>query len=681
MSRPEDAVARAVRRAELGVRSEGVIDRLTRRRRRRVMRQRAGSALLAVTVVGGIVLAIPALDRAFRPASSGGQVAFVRLLDPCPAHPNVGGGLDVFSVDVETGEERLVSHVALWPDGVSLRSEEGPDFTPDGSWYVWVDRYRDALYVTDVLTGQTTRLASARDLYAEDRDQWFVYGPGALGLGRPQVSPDGASVVFAAEVGNQIDPERKVQQIEDAYTVFVLAIDGGSAPVAVSAGHLPTWTNDGRIAFARTPTEVRMERMGETTSIETEPLATEFYLIDLDGSNLERVYEAPADVQIADAEWSPDGGRIAAEVTMHGNTDIYVLDLDTQLPLRLTDHPADDTSPTWSPDGSYIAFHTGRYGTFRGHAEIAMVPSSGGEIVRLTHDDCWQDTQPTWIPDPSIVASLPVWTPPPLPDLGEPGSADPTDIVVDASIEGVWDLYAVDPATGETTNLTADVPEQLSPAWSPDRTQVAFAAPSEDGDDLDLFVMNADGTGLRRLTGDPMSESRPSWSPDGTRIAYEVEAGVWVIDADGTDAHRVAGALAGGGHYPSWSPDGSMIVYSMSGEGLFVVHVLSEKVQRITTGENHWDPSWSPDGTLIAFTCEHDICVARPDGTGLTNLTDGDEFVNEAAPDWSPDGSRIVFASDRGPVDDHALWTMDADGSDPRRIELETPLAIHEPNW
>lgn len=682
MSRPEDAIDRARERVEGSVRTEGVIERVARRRRRRGLRQRAGSALLTVAVVGGSVLAIPALHRVFRPASTpiGGQVAFVRSLDPCPARPNVSGGLDVFAIDVATGAERLVSHVEFWPDGRSLRSEDWPDFTPDGSRFVWVDGYRGDLYVTEILTGNTTRLAAFEDLVPANPTGWVA---DVGGIGRPQVSPDGTRVVFAAAGGDPVDPDLPVQEIADTSSVYVVDISGGTAPVRVTAGHLPTWTADGRIAFARTRTEARIEHVGGGTSIYITPLAMGFFVSDADGSHVEEVYEAPADVQIADAEWSPDGSRIAAEVTMHGNTDIYVLDLETRQPLQLTDDPADDTSPTWSPDGAYIAFHTGRYGDFRGHAEIALISAQGGDVIRLTRDDCWADTQPTWIGAPTVVASLPIWTPAPLPDLGPAGAADPTDILVDGTFESVYDIYAVDPETGETTNLTADIPEQLSPAWSPDRSRLAFSMLSEGGEDLDLFVMNADGTDLHALVPGPESVSRPAWSPDGTKIAFEGEDGVWVVGADGSDPHHVAGAFAGGGVYPSWSPDGARIVFAQVGQGLFLVNADGSDHHQLTDGQGDYDPSWSPDGATIVFGCERDICLIRSDGTGRMNLTAGPEDTYELAPDWSPDGTTIVFVSDRGGDEwEMELWLMDADGGDPRGLELQGDLgSVHEPDW
>jgi Tol biopolymer transport system component len=683
MSRLEDRIRRVVERAVRSVPTDGVMERVIRRKRWFAIRRRTNAVFLSIVVIGGTVLGSSLLNTAFRPASGGGFVGFVRFLRPCASHPNVGGGLEVFAVDIATGKERRVTEAGTWPDG-SLRSPDSPEFTPDGSRYVWVDHYRHNLYVTDVLTGQTTKLASPEELAVGAPGSDLSRAFAEPGLGSPRVSPDGTRVVFAAAGGVHLDANADTQVLEDASSIYVVDISGTSPPVRITTGHLPTWTSEGRIAFVRSTTEITIEHVGNGISINDRPIGLEFHVADADGTHDERVYEAPPDVQIGSADWSPDGTRVAAEVTMHGNTDIYVLDLETQQPLRLTSDPADDTSPTWSPDGSFIAFHTGRYGDFTGHAEIAMIPAGGGDVIRLTHDDCWQDTQATWIDDPGIVASLPVWTPPPLPDLGRPSVANPDDILFGGSIEGVWDLYALDASSGETKNLTADVAEQLAPAWSPDHEKIAFSASEGNPVNFDIHVMDADGTDIQRLTDGPGGESRPAWSPDGTQIAYEADDGVWVMNADGSEPHHVAGTNCGGGCYPSWSPDGSSIVFAGGGAGLAITAADGSALRSLTTDVDDFDPSWSPDGSSIAFTCARDVCVIRPDGTGRATLTAGVDDTTERDPDWSPDGTQIVFTSDRGPGLGMRLWVMDADGSDPRPIDLVGPWpldAINEPSW
>lgn len=646
----EDEVRRAADRATPRVPTGGVYERLLRRKRRRVVRQRAGAGTLVIAVVTGTLFGTSLLNRTFQPASGSGFVAFTRFLRGCDLHPNVTGSKDTFAVDVATGEERRVSHDDTWPDG-STRYEEWPDFSPDGATFVWVDHYRTDLYLTTVASGATSKLTSG------------------MAVGPPQFSPSGTTILFPSGGDRpDIEPVMQDQVVGDAGAIWVVGLDG-SEPTLLTHGHLPTWTPDGRIAFARSRSVVHQERDGDVTTITSTDLPTRFFVMDADGSNVEEVYEFDGTVNVRDAEWSPDGTRVAAEVIMNGQADIFVLDLETRVPMQLTDSPESDTSPTWSPDGSFIAFASRRWGDFTGRSEIAMIPSIGGNVIRLTHDGCFQDGDPTWIPDGSAVASLPVWTVPPLPDLGEPGVADVDDILVAGSTDGVGDLFAIDAETGEVTNLTADRDDQLSPAWSPDHTRIAFASDIADPGNLDIFVMNRDGSGLSQLTSHPEGESRPTWSPDGSQIAFESPGGIWVVNADGSNPRPIEGTSGG---YPSWSPDGSLIAFTDG--AMNVVAPDGSGLRTLVPGRYSSEVRWSPDGSKLLFRCVRDICVVDADGTGLENLTEGPEDTYELGADWSPDGTEIVFTSDV------RLFVMDRDGTNVRELTAD-PRIGGQPDW
>ncbi|MBI2238859.1 MAG: PD40 domain-containing protein, partial [Actinobacteria bacterium] len=369
----------------------GAFERIASKRRRHRALRKVWTSLLGVAVIAGTVAGAYSLNRVFRVgAGGGGQVAFVRLLRPCYEHPNVEGGLEVFAVDVVTGEQRLLSFDPTFPDG-TLQSERWPDLSPDGTRYVWVDHYRGDLYVTDVLTGETHRLTNG------------------LPVGPPHFSPDGSKILFSAEGGVEIMDEATgtAQATSDIYVINA----DGTGRTRLTEGSVPSWTPDGRIAFMRTHARVVIDEQGDVTRVETIPQPTEFFLMSADGSGIEKVYEAPGDVAIVSGEWSPDGTKLLGEAVVRGNHDIYVVDIEGRTATRLTDDPAQDPSPTWSPDGSMIAFQTGRWGDFTGHAEIAVINADGTGLRRLTND-CWQDQDPAWIPDDAAVAKLPVWTPP-----------------------------------------------------------------------------------------------------------------------------------------------------------------------------------------------------------------------------------------------------------------------------
>jgi WD40 repeat protein len=189
--------------------------------------------------------------------------------------------------------------------------------------------------------------------------------------------------------------------------------------------------------------------------------------------------------------------------------------------------------------------------------------------------------------------------------------------------------------------------------WSPDGQQIAFGA----GVDLnaELYVVAADGTGLRRLTDDGASDVLPRWSPDGTRLAFASDRGVslrmpvaelelWILDlASGRTRALTHGAGDVLGH--SWSPDGEDIVYSRTdvddraGGDLWVIDVDTGRVERLAEGEFAW-PEWSPGGDTIAAATRRDgepLIVLIDARTGASvDLTRGD------LPRWTPDGRSLL---------------------------------------
>jgi PKD repeat protein len=181
--------------------------------------------------------------------------------------------------------------------------------------------------------------------------------------------------------------------------------------------------------------------------------------------------------------------------------------------------------------------------------------------------------------------------------------------------------------------------------WSPDGDRIAFNCVVE-GANVDICLINADGTGLVRLTTDPAVDADPTWSPDGTRIGF-------------------------------WSNRGGA-------RELYVMDVAGSGVTQLTdnVGVNGM-PAWSPDGGRIAFSCvvdspNRDICAINADGTGFRRLTSASEDEYFAA--WSPSGSRITFTVPFvGPCSDYCegdIYLMNADGTSRRLFATG-----HNPVW
>jgi len=209
------------------------------------------------------------------------------------------------------------------------------------------------------------------------------------------------------------------------------------------------------------------------------------------------------------------------------------------------------------------------------------------------------------------------------------------------------------------------------PTWSPDGTRLAFVSlrhrALDGGGAPNIYMMNADGSGVSRLTADWLGDDRsPAWSPDGGRIAFSrsecldfglsrperqclsgpgnAGAAIYVMNADGSGAMRLAEGMD-----PAWSPDGSKIVFARVGDGASDIYVMNDDgsgVTKLTNGPAvRYGPTWSPEGDWVAFGSgpdgytPQDIYVMRSDGSGLRRLTQG----GGESPAWSPDGSKIVF--------------------------------------
>ncbi len=208
---------------------------------------------------------------------------------------------------------------------------------------------------------------------------------------------------------------------------------------------------------------------------------------------------------------------------------------------------------------------------------------------------------------------------------------------------------------------------QFEPAWSPDGSSIAFA--SRRSGTLDVYVMDADGTGTTRLTSGKGNDSHPSWSADGEQIAFERDNDIYVMNADGSSPRRISDPTTEE-REPAWSPDGAWIAYIRRTPGtatreLWIMRPTGAE-RRALTRRNATvaTPGWSPDSSRIAFALNSDgvyeLFTIGIDGTGLRNVVDtaSDNFE----PAWSPDGSRIAY------YEDGAIFTVELGGGEIERL-------------
>ena len=207
------------------------------------------------------------------------------------------------------------------------------------------------------------------------------------------------------------------------------------------------------------------------------------------------------------------------------------------------------------------------------------------------------------------------------------------DVIVSHIFEGRLET----PANG-----TADAQNWL-PAWSPDSSQLAFTS-NRDGQP-EVYVINANGTGVRRLTNHPSIDTSPTWSPQGHQLAFVSDRSgapqIYVVGVNGTGLRRIT--FESHCDRPTWSPAPyNEIAYSSRtgpGHDIKVVDLATNEIRQLTFGlGTNESPSYSPNGRHIAFsstrgTGNKQIWIVGRDGRGLRRIT---ATGNNEMPSWSP---------------------------------------------
>jgi len=321
---------------------------------------------------------------------------------------------------------------------------------------------------------------------------------------------------------------------------------------------------------------------------------------------------------------SPDGNTLA--MALQGA--LWTLPVAGGDAQRLTDWTMEVTAPSWSPDGSQIAFQN-----YEGHYYQVWVADRDGSNARAVTSGPWDHREPAWFGERIAFSS-------------------------DRSGEGTYDIWTVTLASGDYQRWTQSPEDAHSPAGSPDGTQIAYV----DGNVVNSVDATGQTTTLGRVSETQGDVFAPAWLPDGTGLIYQnherqLVAREQVITQD-EDIFPFPVSWLSAGRYV-YTADGQIKVRTIASPDVQTVPFRAAfTLQRpvIDAVDHRFDdsapqpvrglysPSLSRDGTQVAFTALNDLWVMRI-GESPVRLTDDDAI--EGTVFWGTADARIYFTSDR----------------------------------
>ena len=251
--------------------------------------------------------------------------------------------------------------------------------------------------------------------------------------------------------------------------------------------------------------------------------------------------------------------------------------------------------------------------------------------------------------DNRTIDGLPRWSP------------DGSRIVFSSNQSGNYEIWSMNADGSDRKRLSDLKGRSALPRWSPDGSKIVFTSEvlNAAGDnDLEIFVMNSDGSGVQQLTVSPAQadervawNSVPAWSPDSSKILFAsnregdgVTPTLYIMNSDGSDQKKFGLIVAVDGSEPDWSPVTNKIVCVRGTAAKGDIWVMDASspfptltARKITENmDDNRSPVWSPDGKQAAFVSDangnKDIFIMNADGTNIRRLTYGKS--NNISPAW-----------------------------------------------
>ena len=247
----------------------------------------------------------------------------------------------------------------------------------------------------------------------------------------------------------------------------------------------------------------------------------EIYSSEISGKNVTRLTDFPEARIKKGPVWSPDGKKIAFHADIDDGAHIFTMDSDGQNLIQLTNSTGYNVEPHWSPDGTKIIYNISL--PEEGKVMMAMMNPDGSEVKMLPNPN-GQNWYPRMSPNGAIIFTS------------------------DVNHRDFYDIFVMELDSTSVRQLTSTKAINWFPEFSPDGTRILFTSNRDDpklsdSGNYNIYMMNHDGTDVRRLTDLPGQELHPKWHPSGDQLIFERHQdgplGIYLLDLSSGNMEKI----------------------------------------------------------------------------------------------------------------------------------------------